>query len=88
MLVFAFPSPMMFGRPLFVSERSDKDGKYLLRLYGGGKYYISSRTNYGGGPPTAEQTMGVYAKGQPLTLETGEVKKGIDITVATIGAPE
>lgn len=88
MLVFAFPTPTMFGRPLFVSERTDKDGHYLLRLYGEGKYFLSSRANYGGGPPTAEQNMGTYAKGQPVTLQTGEIVKGINITVTAIGFSE
>lgn len=88
MLVFAFPTPTMFGRPLFVSERSDKDGNYLLRLHGGGKYYLSSRANYGGGPPTAEQNIGSYAKGKPVTLQTGETVKGINITVSTPGFSE
>ncbi|RJR19582.1 MAG: carboxypeptidase regulatory-like domain-containing protein [Nitrospiraceae bacterium] len=85
MLVFAFPTPTMFGRPLFVSERTDKNGNYLLRLSGGGKYYLSSRANYGGGPPTAEQNIGSYAKGQPVSIQTGETVKGINITVSTPG---
>jgi hypothetical protein len=88
MLVFAFPTPTMFGRPLFVSEKSDKDGKYLLRLHSGGKYYLSSRANYGGGPPTAEQNMGAYAKGQPVTVQSGEIVKGINITVTKVGFSE
>jgi hypothetical protein len=88
MLVFAFPTSVMFGRPLFVSERSDKDGKYLLRLHSGGKYFLSSRSNYGGGPPTADQNMGSYAKGHPLVLKTSETKRGIDITVTRVGVPE
>ena len=40
MAVFAYPEPVIFGHPLFVSERSDKDGKFSLRLYGGG-YVLS-----------------------------------------------
>ncbi len=88
MLVFAFPTPTMFGRPMFVSERTNKDGKYLLRVASGGTYYLRTRANYGGGPPTADQIMGVYAKGQALTIKTGELKKGIDITVSTMGVPE
>lgn len=85
MLVFAYPTPTMFGRPLFVSERSDKDGIYFLRLHGGGKYYLSSRTGYGGGPPSADQNLGSYAKGKPVILETGATVKGINITVSTPG---
>lgn len=87
MLVFAFPTPVMFGRPLFVSERSDRSGKYLLRLHSGGKYFLSSRSDYGGGPPTANQNMGSYAKGHPIIMKTGETKGGIDITVTKVGVP-
>lgn len=88
MLVFAFPTQVMFGRPLFVSERSKKDGTYLLRLYEGGEYYLSSRANYGGGPPTANQSMGSYANGQSIIVKTGESKKGIDITVRRVGVTQ
>jgi hypothetical protein len=84
-LVFAFSAPTMVGRPLFVSDRSDNDGKYLLRLYGGGTYYLRARVNYGGGPPSADQVMGIYGDGQPLTIKTGEVKKDTDIKMITIG---
>ena len=85
MLVFAFSTPTMVGRPLFVSDRTGKDGSYLLRLYDGGAYYLRARLNYGGGPPSADEVMGVYKDGKPLTLGTGEARKGIDITVIRIG---
>jgi len=87
-LVFAYQSPMMFGRPLFISDRSGKDGSYLLRLAGGGKYYIGARADYGGGPPTAKESMGSYANGQPLILKTGETKKRINITLHRMGVQE
>jgi hypothetical protein len=86
--VFAFTTPSMLGRPLFVSDRSDKYGKYLLRLSGGGKYYLRARADYGGGPPSADEVMGIYGKGQPITLKNGEIKKGINITVTKVGVPE
>ncbi len=88
MLVFAFTTPMMVGRPLYVSEKSDKNGNYLLRLYGGGKYYLRARSNYGGGPPSADEVMGIYNHGRPLTLSSMEQKKGVDIIIKGIGIPE
>jgi hypothetical protein len=88
MLVFAFTTPTMVGRPLFVSERSDKDGKYLLRLYRGGKYYLRARANYGGGPPSADEVMGIYKDGKPISIKTGQARKGIDVTVARVGVTE
>jgi hypothetical protein len=88
MMVFAFSSPTMVGRPLFVSERSDKDGKYLLRTHGGGKYYLRARANYGGGPPSADEFVGVYNNGKPVVIKTGQLRKGVNIPVARIGVAE
>ncbi|UCD34818.1 MAG: hypothetical protein JSU90_11100 [Nitrospiraceae bacterium] len=88
MIVFAFSNPMMVGRPLYVSERSSSEGTYLLRLAGGGSYYLRTRDDYGGGPPSADQVMGIYGKGQPVTVVTGQNLKGIDFTVTKVGIAE
>jgi len=88
MMVFAFTTPTMVGRPLFVSERSDKNGKYLLRLHSGGKYYLRARANYGGGPPSADEVMGIYGDGKPISIQTGQARKGINITIARVGVTE
>ncbi len=88
MMVFAFTTPTMVGRPLFVSERSDTQGKYLLRLYGGGKYYLRARANYGGGPPATDELMGVYKDGKPIVIKRGQKKKGADIAVIKVGVAE
>jgi hypothetical protein len=84
LLVFAFSTPSTVGRPLFVSDRSDKDGKYLLRLSGGGKYYLRARANYGG-PPSTDELMGVFKGGKPVSVHTAAKRKGIDITVSHVG---
>ncbi len=81
MVVFAYPTSVMFGRPLFVSERSGKDGKFSLRLSGGGTYYLTVRAGYGGGPPAPDELIGVYNYGAPVSVGTKEVKKGIDLLV-------
>lgn len=86
--VFAFSGPIMIGRPLFVSDRSDKNGKYILRLYEGGAYHLKARANYGGGPPSADEAIGIYSDGKPLAIKTGETKKGIDIRIRKVGVPE
>jgi hypothetical protein len=83
-LVFGYVLPTMVGKPDFVSERSDKDGKYILRVPEGGSYYLMARDIYGGGPPAEGSIMGVYgAKAVPIavTVKTGESTKGIDIKV-------
>jgi hypothetical protein len=81
-LVFAYAAPRMFGKPDFVSDKTDKDGRYVLRVPEGGDYYLMSRDIYGGGPPTEGSIMGVYGKQKTPTavrVYKGETKKGIDI---------
>jgi hypothetical protein len=81
-LVFAYSAPRMFGKPDFVSDKSDKDGKYVLRVPEGGEYYLMVRDIYGGGPPQEGSLMGVYGKEKtptPVKVYTGEAQKGIDI---------
>ncbi len=81
-LVFAFPTPAMVGRPLFVSDRTGKDGKYVLRVNQGGNYYLKVRDVYGGGALKAGDILGSYGQKEPLavTVKTGSAVKGIDIT--------
>lgn len=78
-LVFAFVTQSMVGRPYFVSDKTDADGRYLMRVHEGGKYFLRVRGNYGGGPPAAGEPMGVYGEREPVTVKTDEHLKGIDI---------
>lgn len=78
-LVFAFMTQNMVGRPLFISDKTGRDGRYLLRVYEGGKYYLRVRSNYGGGPPAEGEIMGVYRDNEPVVVKTGESKKGVNI---------
>jgi hypothetical protein len=85
-LVLGYILPTMIGKPDFVSERADKDGKYILRVPGGGSYYLMARDIYGGGPPVEGSIMGVYGTKKiptAVTVKTGESTKGIDINVIT-----
>ena len=81
-LVFAFPTQAMVGKPLFISEKTGKDGKYLLRVYQGGNYYLKIRNSYGGGAMKAGEIMGSYGRDRPVAVgvKTGDTVKGIDIT--------
>lgn len=82
-LVFTYLSPTMKGKPDFVSDRTDKDGKFTLRVYEGGNYYLRARDLYGGGPPAAGGIIGIYGKetSTAIVVNTGEIRKGIDINV-------
>jgi hypothetical protein len=81
-LVFAFLSPAMVGKPLFISEKTSKDGKYLLRVNTGGSYYLKIRNSYGGGAMNPGEIMGRYGEETPLAVKVspGAITKGINIT--------
>lgn len=81
-VVTAFVKPSMSGKPLFISDKTDKDGKYILRLTEG-KYYLRVRNSFTSGPPVPGQIVGYYGDGTPapVTVKEGEIKKGIDFKV-------
>jgi len=82
--VFAFLTPAMVGKPLFISERSGKDGTYILRVHQGGDYFLKIRNTYGGGAMKAGEIMGSYGQEKPVAVKakSGEIAKGINITGA------
>ena len=88
LLVFAFLDPEMSGQPLAVSARTGADGRYLLRLPGGGEVYLRVRDSYGGGAPVNGGIMGVYGKGapRPVAVVAGKVLAGINIATMVIPA--
>jgi len=81
-LVFAFTSSAMMGKPLFISEKTGKDGKYMLRVYQGGNYYLKIRNSYGGGTMKSGEIMGSYGEDDPVavSVKTGAIVTGINIT--------
>lgn len=79
-LVFAATKPGRSGRPLFVSERSDKDGKYQLRVHRGGNYYLRARQVHEG-TPAINELVGVYKNGKAIAVTTAATRKDIDIEV-------
>jgi hypothetical protein len=82
-LVFAYIASSMLGRPLFASERTGKDGKFILRVHEGGSYYLRVRSLYGGGPPAAGEIIGAYGMTDPVavTVKSGEKVKDVTINV-------
>ena len=81
-VVAAFVTPAMQGKPLFVSEKTGKDGKYILRVPPG-TYFLRARNIFASGPPQEGQIVGYYGKGDaaPVTVKEGERKKGNNINV-------
>lgn len=88
--VFAFLTPAAIGRPLFTSERSDRDGVFLLRVDKGGRYYLKIRGNYGGGRPGEDSVMD-GEKDEKLTavsVQTGQIVKGVLYKALTQRGPK
>jgi hypothetical protein len=81
-VVVAFLQPAVQTKPLFVSEKTGKDGKYVLRVTPG-TYYLRVRNAFASGPPEPGQIVGYYGEGQPapVTIKEGEVLKDIHFRV-------
>lgn len=88
--VFAFTTPATIGRPLFASERSDNDGKFLLRVHAGGTYYLKVRGQYGGGQPRQDSIMDGEKDEQlaAVTVATGEISRGVLHKAFTVRGPK
>lgn len=81
-LVFAFASPAMVGTPLFASDKTGPDGRYVLRVDHDGTYFLKIRESYGGGIPKPGELIGSYGekdKPVPVTVKSGSSVTGIDI---------
>ena len=81
-VVLAFVNPTLKGKPLFSSDKTDKEGKYILRITQG-TYYLRVRNSFAVGPPEPGQIVGYYGEGTPvpIVVKEGELKKGVDFKV-------
>lgn len=88
--VFAFTTPAKIGRPLFTSERSDSDGKFLLRVHQGGTYYLKVRGKHGGGQPGQDSVLDgeMNEKLAAVTVATGEIARGVIHKALTLRGPK
>lgn len=86
-VVFGYPTPRMQGqRPLFVSNFTGIDGKYILRVVGDRIYYLMVRGVIGGGRLAVGEITGVYGENEPLgiSVKTGETVGEKDIKVSKV----
>jgi hypothetical protein len=81
-VVVAFAEPTIGRKPLFVSNKSGKDGKYVLPLTEG-TYYLRVRNSFAAGPPEPGQIIGYYGEGtpKPVPVKECQILKGIDFQV-------
>lgn len=82
-LVFAYLTENAMGRPTFVSDRSDTNGRYLLRVDGGGSYYLKVRSVIGGGKPQEGEFNNVTPEFETVkvTLKKDQKLKGVTLRV-------
>jgi hypothetical protein len=82
-LVFAYLSKEVTGRPVFISERTDKNGRYLLRVHDGGTFFLKVRSVYGGGVPEAGEFLNITEEFKPfwVTLKKDQKLQGINLQV-------
>lgn len=88
--VFAFMTPAAIERPLFVSELSDGDGRFLLRVSQGGTYYLKVRGKHGGGQPSQDSVLDGERDEKliEISVASGETAKGVIHKVLTLRGPE
>lgn len=88
-VVFAYLYREATGRPAFVSDRTDKDGKFIIRFYEGGTYFLKVRGVIGGGKPRAGEFMNVTKEFEPtmITLQKDEKLKNVKLQVKMFTTP-
>lgn len=74
MYVFAFLEGKNSKKPLYISEPTDNNGKFSLRLGSGGRYILKVRNVINGGAPKQGYIIGLY--GQPDNPKVIEIKDG------------
>lgn len=82
--VFGYVSEAATGRPTFVSEGTDKEGKYVLRVHDGGTFYLKVRSVYGGGTPQEGEYLNVTNEFKPLKVSLKKHQKLKDVALSVI----
>jgi len=78
--VGAYDKSVMLGKINYISQKSDKEGRYELRLPEGGNNNVVARLRLGGPPVPGDYYARVCEDNKPITIKTGETLK-IDIKV-------
>lgn len=83
LVVLAFYTPEARRRPAFVSDRTDKAGRFLIRVAEGGDYWLKVRGVIGGGAPAKGEFQSTTDEFVPfmVSLENGQKLKGITLNV-------
>ncbi len=81
-VVFAHWTPAMDGLA-FVSDYTAGDGRYIIRVHKGGKYYLMAMGKFGSAVPMSGMTLSDDGKQVPagINVNTGEMNSEVDIVI-------
>ncbi len=81
-VVFAHWTPAMDGLA-FVSGYTEEDGRYLIRVHKGGKYYLMAMGKFGSALPMSGMTLSADGKQVPagINVNSGEMNREVDIII-------
>ncbi len=82
--VLLYGDPMMLNRPLFISQPTAADGRYLVSFPEGGTYWLAAR-NQIGGPPVPGELYGRFHGSRDGSIQ---LKTGQDLTEVTLTVEE
>ncbi|HDL53764.1 MAG TPA: carboxypeptidase regulatory-like domain-containing protein [Proteobacteria bacterium] len=82
--VFAYPPGKVRGRPMFFSDPSGPDGRFVLPVPEAGAYSLAARQRFGG-PAASGEYHGLYEEGAPV--EVGISGPGEEITLKVEKGP-
>lgn len=82
-VIYAYVDPDIQDKARFVSERTAKDGKFVLNVNDTGSYYLRVRGEYGGGAPKEGEIVNINNPKEQIavTLKKGEKLTGVTIQV-------
>lgn len=85
--VFAFLEGKDSKKPAYISEPTDDNGRFFLRLGSGGRYILKARNVIDGGAPKKGYITGVYGQNdnpKVIEIKDGDVINNIEIVSHSI----
>ncbi len=82
--VFASLKESKTKKPLFISEKTDKEGRFLLRVAGNGSYLLKVRSLIDNGKPQPNSVFGTYGdynNPETINIKDSEIIENIKIKV-------
>jgi hypothetical protein len=80
-IIYAYNVPEVLDKALYVSVRTIKDGKFLLRVKDGGTYYLRVRGEYGGGTPRDGEIVNITDPKELVPVTVGKGERLTDVTI-------